>query len=424
MKISLLVRFVIILSSIPPLILALFPGKIVLVSIASLYPCIISTICLHYVIFRKITGWKLIWLFCLFNITLVLRGLYLNTSNIQDLGKLLYSGVSLAFLFPISIYVGANFDVIKKLLFSFYKYGIPLICLLILFPSDPGPYGFSHTIAPVFLFILLLPYLPGKIRWIIIFLSAIGFFFDITARSAMTNIIVTYSILFSYFFKDKKITIYLIKISHFAFIILPLIFAILGATRIFNIFKIGDYLSNLTISDSSGDIQNIFIDSRTAIYQDVYSALSTDPIKLITGLGFNGKTSTFLSEKGFGELYREGRGSTESGMLTYIQYGGIIGLCIYYSLFIFSSYFSIYRSRNWLSKMLGVWISFKGAFSFIEDALVFNISILFLFIAIGMALNVKIRTMTDSHLKLLIHISMDKLKYLKTQLIYSQYHES
>ena len=187
----------------------------------------------------------------------------------------------------------------------------------------------------------------------------------------------------------------------------------LGVTGIFNVFTIGKLLPEYSLKvQKTNTTQDLFVDSRTSIYIDVFTQLKQDD-RVFIGLGGVGKTKTSLAdikESNFDKIYKEGRRGTESGMLSLIQTGGLIGGWVYYLVFISSSYFGVYKSKNWLSILFGVWISYKCFFSFIEDPLTFNISSLFLFFTIGICLNRNFRNLTDNEIKELFNFKILSLK--------------
>lgn len=76
-------------------------------------------------------------------------------------------------------------------------------------------------------------------------------------------------------------------------------------------------------------------------------------------------------------------------------------------LFFRASYLAVYKSNNWLMVMIGIWVSFKGFYSFIEDTTVFSVSIIFIFIPIGMCFNKDLRNMNEDEIKSLL-----RLRYL------------
>ena len=105
-----------------------------------------------------------------------------------------------------------------------------------------------------------------------------------------------------------------------------------------------------------------------------------------------------LKHYNFDEIYAHGRSGTESGMLNYIQYGGLIGFFIYGLLLIVGSYRAVFKSNNRLMVLIGLYIAFKFLFSFVEDRVGFQPHTFYLFLTIGMCYNVKLREMDDDEI--------------------------
>ena len=169
-------------------------------------------------------------------------------------------------------------------------------------------------------------------------------------------------------------------------------------------------MDEFIIDDGKGKTQDVFVDSRTEVYSDVLSQLSFDNA-FVFGLGASGKTKTHLTNvqnSDFDKVYKEGRRGTESGMLNYIQYGGFLGALFYLILFMRASYLAVYRSNNWLIIMIGMWVSFKGFYSFIEDTTVFSVSTIFIFISIGLCFNNELRSLQDDEIKALFRKKLFK----------------
>jgi hypothetical protein len=58
--------------------------------------------------------------------------------------------------------------------------------------------------------------------------------------------------------------------------------------------------------------------------------------------------------------------------------------------------------------MLGLWLAYKGMYSFIEDRPGFSINILFIFLSIGICLNKEIRQISDYEMKMLFKYIINK----------------
>jgi hypothetical protein len=220
----------------------------------------------------------------------------------------------------------------------------------------------------------------------------------------MLNIIIAFVIVSTFIWRKKKWIFAAIKTLRFVLLSLPPVFLILGLSGIFNVFLIGESLSWVVV-DEKKESQDLLIDSRTAIYNDVFGELERQD-SFLFGLGASGKTKTSLTDISYADfdvIYKEGRRGTESGMLNYIQWGGIIGGLLYFLLFIKASYLGVYKSKNWFCIMIGLWVAFKGMFSFIEDRNFFSISTIFIFLAISVCMNKKIRSLRDNEIKLIFN---------------------
>ncbi len=249
----------------------------------------------------------------------------------------------------------------------------------------------------------MIPYINKKYQIFIIIIALISFLSDFSNRSNLINITIAFLIVASFFWRKRKWILSLIKSARVIFLFLPIFFLILGVVGIFNIFLIGNLVSEYSLDLGNGNKQDLLVDSRTSIYTDVFSQLEKDE-SLIFGLGAAGKTKTSLTDVSYADfdlIYKEGRRGTESGMLNYIQWGGLIGGLVYFLLFVKGSYLAIYKSKNWFCVMLGLWVAFKGLFSFIEDANYFGVSSIFIFSSIGICFSKKIRYLDDAEVKLM-----------------------
>jgi len=405
-------KFTIILIIVPAVYYAFFPGKIVLVTVFCSYPIIFSLV--HFTIkngFRNLDGIVFVKLFLLFYFIVLVRGL-VDMETTQDYKVLLQSGLIVPLFLPLSVQFASYKNTIIVFVKSFLTFGLLLSCVLFFMPLNSGPFGFNATVSPLLFILLLSPYLNKKYKPMIYFLVGISFFYDFSNRANMLNIMFTILLIFTYYFDNKRSLLLILKTLTVTLLVSPIVFFILGVTGIFNVFTIGKLLPEYSLRvKKNNTTQDLFVDSRTSIYIDVFTQLVQDD-RLLIGLGGVGKTKTSLAEikeSNFDKIYKEGRRGTESGMLSLIQTGGLFGGLVYYLLFIIGAFYAVFKSKNWLSILFGVWVSYKCFFSFIEDPLTFNISSLFLFFTIGICLNRNFRNMTDNEIKELFNFKILRL---------------
>ncbi|WP_124019378.1 hypothetical protein [Flavobacterium hydrophilum] len=406
MNFSKLGKYTVILSTIPALYVSIYPGKIVLITMLCSYILLIGMLIIVaklQVINEKINinfdSVLYVKFFLFYNLLVLMRGIY-DAKSDQDWIVMFSATIPLFLVIHFSIYLAAYNTSINSLIKSFMTYGV-VLSIFIFFFEPPLSIDFTKSISPIYLMIFLIPFVNKMNRIFIIFLTLISFFSDFSNRSNLINICIASVITLSFFWKKRMWVLSLIKGARIFLLSSPIVFLILGLSGVFNVFLIGDMMQTYSIETSNGNKQDLLIDSRTSIYSDVFSELKKQEA-FVFGLGASGKTKTSLTEVSyadFDKIYKEGRRRTESGMLNYIQWGGMIGGLVYFLLFVKASFLGIYRSRNWFCVMLGIWVAFKGLFSFIEDATYFSVSSIFIFFAIGICMSKKIRQLDDLEIK-------------------------
>ncbi|MDE1190594.1 MAG: hypothetical protein PW786_00390 [Arachidicoccus sp.] len=393
----------------PALVMLLFPGKIAIVTIACCYPLIFLMIYNYKVLFNTDIRHNIyLNLFLFSNLIILIRGIF-NIESKYDLGLFLVGTVPLTLLYPYIIYWVQRPVILQIFLKKFYYIILPFSLIFLFFHNLAAGFSFIDVVSPIYIFIILSPYLSKKHKLIIITISIISFFFDLTSRANMINIIVAYLISFTFLFKkigiSTKITNRLFNYIRIILLVSPIVLIILGITGIFNIFAMNDSLSSsASIKNSSNNEQELLVDSRTTIYSDVFIELKNQN-SYFFGLGGNGKTHsslTSISYANFDKIYQGGRPQTESGMLNFIQWGGIFSSCLYFLLITYAAYLAIKKSNNWFIKAIGLWIAYKGIFSFISDSQEYDNNTLFLMITIGIALNTTLRNLSEKEMKLFL----------------------
>ena len=93
------------------------------------------------------------------------------------------------------------------------------------------------------------------------------------------------------------------------------------------------------------------------------------------------------------------RYGSEVGILNILLYDGIIGVMIYFLLLFAVSFIAIYRSNNYLSKLLGLFIASRFLLSFIEEFTQYDMNFYFFWIAVGMVSSSHFRKISDEQLK-------------------------
>lgn len=391
--------FNIILLIIPAIFTSFFYGKIVVVNSICLYTLFFTIIILLLKQKNNLSEYLPFWIFYFLNIVIFVRGIF-DLKSYQDQISFFSNMIFITLLYPLYIILIRQYNIIK-ILKSILYIGFPLSIITYFFKPSDGFLSFQHNISFIYFFVLLIPFLKNKWKIIIILIVIIGVTYDITRRSFLINSFVSIFILILYYIFSLK---FLKKIAKYSLIILsisPIIFLILGLFGIFNVFKISE--DSGIVLKGSGFERDALVDSRTEIYYDVFSELSNQN-SYILGLGGNGKTPTTLSDisNDYFLTYKEGRRGTESGMLNYFQWGGCLTAFSYFILLFYASYLAIFKSNNILHLLLGIFLSFKILYSFIEDQIATNLATFYIMAMIGFCYNRKIREMDNLTIKRMV----------------------
>ena len=336
--------------------------------------------------------------FSLYTLFSAIYGAIFMAENYWD-WKLLIENLMI-FLLPIAALVYARPTELTLTLKYWFKYA--WIILIILAPflfSD----AFGRFLSPYTFLSLSLPLVKKSKKYLIF--TLVAFFITITIGSESRSDIIKFSVcillgttllLYPKIWSQKKLllrTCYLI-------IITPIILFILGASNIFNIFKIEEELgieNKFQMKSSTGEEYSALIDTRTFLYiEEIQSAIKNKYI--IIGLSI----ARGYDSPSFGEainnalhLKRNERSSCETSILNIFNYFGLIGVSIYMFIFWRASYLAITSSKNIFIPVIGIYVAFRWLFAWIEDFSRFDLNYLFLWIFIGFCYSPTFRNMTN-----------------------------
>ena len=374
----------------PAIYFAIFPGKII----------VISFICfglISYLFFSNFKGLNIhdfdgegaLVLLLLYNIVTYLRGLF-NIAVESDLYILLSNDLFVYFLIPFIIFL-ADFDFLRRIWRLLSTFGLVLCMFCYFFPPGDETMSFGHNISFLTGIILCAPFIDKKYFFYFLIIALFSVTYDLDRRSVTVGFLVSFLFVISYKFFIK---IYVRRILFLLTITLPIVLLLLGSTGKFNVFK---YIESINLNVELSSNRQYTVDSRTSIYMDVFGDLIAKD-KLLYGLGARGKTRTSLIESpnhDYWKIYLNGRSQTESGMLNFFQYGGIIGFLVYSIFLLTCAYKALFKSRNSFMIIMGCFVCFKYLYSFIEDPLTTNVYTFNLIIWLGLCLNKKMRALSN-----------------------------
>jgi hypothetical protein len=355
MRLNKLARITILNFSLANVASTIFPGKTTCVLITAI--CMYSLFLIYFnnfAYFRSINfkEKKSVFLFFILGIFIFIHSLFVG-SNYDDFNYL-FIVFAPSLLLPLIIILAANLNLLFFIIKNLFIYAIPLSFVLYFKDINfNSMYDFTGFISFIYLLILFIPFVKYSLKFFIIYISILSLFYNLDDR---TNVIMILScgfgVILYYFVKTLKRNSIFISFFIYQRIILlstPLILLILGMTGIFNIFSSSDdgkIRSNNKISTN---------DSRSFLYYDALTDLYTKN-KLIYGISATGRYKTQLMHTAEYEGYKNGRLSSEVGILEYLLRGGLIYCGAFFILIYTSTKTALYHSNNDFSKLIGFYI--------------------------------------------------------------------
>lgn len=307
-------------------------------------------------------------------------------------------GTTAVLLLPLSISISSNSSLLQEIFRFWLKYMLPLFFLFLPFIYERE--GVGYYLAPLTLFILFMPALKRRWKITLIFYSLFVFLGDIDARSNIIKFSAALLLSFLYIFKALFRTNGL-KFIRICLMISPFVLFGLAITNVFNIFKIDEYVGNVyaTNRDNFGQAEQVSltVDTRTFIYQEVISSALKYDYWLFGRTPARGNESEsfgfFLADElNTGKMERF---ANEVSILNIFTWTGLVGAILYFFIFYRSTYLAVCKSNNAIIKIVGLYISFRWCYAWVEDFNNFDLSYIFLWIMIGMSFSKSFRHMSD-----------------------------
>ncbi|WP_143312515.1 hypothetical protein [Cellulophaga tyrosinoxydans] len=352
-----------------------------------------------------------IWLFYL--IFSLFRGFYLAEDywsfKFFSLESVLFTLIALVF------YLGQNLTFFWSILQFYLKkillFGFLLIPLTIL--TDSELYG--RLMLPTVIFIIFIPYLKRK--WVILILTVVTAVVLVNSswRANLIKIAISFLIVSVYFFRrffNKTI----ITIIWLSFFITPIIFLYLGLSGNYNLFQEASKNEDYTSKGSTGEEESLSADTRTFLYEEIILDVAINEGIIFGKSPSQGYISNFFYDTG--GAVKDLRYKSEVHILNLFLYFGIFGVLLYLILILIVSYLAIFKSNNWLAKMLGLLISSRFMMAFIEESTTYDLNYYFFWLLIGLLSSNQFRILNDKEISVwLLHgPKFLKFKYLQAHI--------
>jgi hypothetical protein len=320
---------------------------------------------------------------------------------------------TMCLLIPLLAYATNSRYLFKSIIKHYVFITAPLF-LVVQFFIGKDEFGFY--LAPFSFLLLFIPILPFKWKILLVMIALYVILADFGARSNLIKFIIPLLFSLIYYFRLYLSTKILNFIRIF-FMLLPIIFFGLAVTDTFNLFNpAGD--KHVAVVDKKRDFNGNLVeddlaaDTRTVLYVEVLSTAKSYNSWLFGRSPARGNLSDAFGEGDMNK--RNERNANEVSILNYFTWLGILGVVLIFILFYQASYLAITQSNNIFSKIMGLFVSFRWAFAWVEDINNFYIQYLFLWLFIGFCYSKSFRQMSNIQMKNWVLSIFDTKKYPKS----------
>lgn len=337
---------------------------------------------------KKPISYFLLWVFISF-----IHGIFMSDSYWH--WKQLINNIILYSL-PIIAYIFSDPEKNKTILNYWYaKAPLIILCLL---PFAGMSHYYGRMMQPFTLMLLFFPLLTRQYRNYALIALGISLVFGFSDRSDNIRLILCAILGFLSIGRFKETTDRYIRKIAIGLLFAPFLLFTLATTGIFNILNIGQEMGwEHEITTAAGAQKDIFSDTRTGLYIEVIeSSIKNDYYIFGRSLARGYDTSVFsaMISKSLGFEYHE-RGASETGILNIYTYMGIIGVLLFFLIFFRAVTKAVFHSNNRYIPIIGFFIAFRWAYSWVEEYQRFDFSYIFMWILVGMCLSTDFREMDD-----------------------------
>ena len=303
---------------------------------------------------------------------------------------------------PVIIQLGKKPQVIKTTVRFLYKYLFPFGFVLIPLAHFTNPELYSRIALPVITMILFLPYIRPNRFLLTFFVALLSMAVVLDFRTNIIKIVLSTLILTTYYM-PRGLGIKVVRLGRVIFFLMPLLLIFLAVIGDYNIFANTSQNNGYQVKDNQGQAESLTQDTRTLLFSDVFATLQKNSTWLVGG----GAVTTYSTDR---NEFQEGKGryATEVGALNLLLYSGLIGLLLYGSLLCYTSYQAIFRSNNWLCKMIGLFLATKWLLLFVEEFTQLDMNYYFLWLVVGLVANQRFRALSDKDLREYFNFSTRK----------------
>ena len=156
----------------------------------------------------------------------------------------------------------------------------------------------------------------------------------------------------------------------------------------------------ITEKDSFGEYSesSIITDSRTFLYEEVILSSIKNNYWFWGRSPSRGNETDAFSEWARAIYGKAERPINEVAILNIFTWTGLIGVILYFIVFWKATYLAINNSKNIFIKILGLYMSFRWLYSWVEDVNVYSLNYYMIWLMMGLCFSKSFREMSDKNM--------------------------
>jgi hypothetical protein len=345
---------------------------------------------------------NLFWLnlFVLYMILSIIRG-FILAENYWDFKGLITNAFGL--LLFMGAYLSLNKQLLQQTIHNYVYIALPLCILFIpvLLKTTIGAIGYySYGLCILLLFSANM---TRPWRWLFVALALGVIFIDFSARAIILKLVISALLGFSFYFKNF-ISNKVLRFIWFLLLIGPILLFGIAVYTPFNVLNVeGNTDVELVIQKKNQKgkefDESLLADNRTPLYKEVLSTAKKYNTWWFGRSPARGnETKIYTSSEKF--TGRKERIANEIGVLNIFMWTGVVGVLLYFLMFLKASYMALYKSNNYFAKILGIYLAFRWGVFWVEDITTFMLDTYVLVLLLGLASSTWFRSMNNQEVKL------------------------
>jgi hypothetical protein len=340
-------------------------------------------------------------------ITCIFRGLFV-AEYYWDFKNLINAGFAL--ILVNSIYVFSNPVVLQLVFRTWIRLALPLFLIILFFLTTDS---FGYYLVPISILTLFFTAINLKWKLIILGISFFVVFVDYEARSNVIKFLLPILLSLLSFFPRFIRSKWFVLINGLLFT-LPFLLMSLAAAKTFNVFKMDDYISGVYtetkhVGGKTHEI-NLKADTRTSLYIEVVGSALKHHYILFGRTPARGNESEIFGSLISDDLKtgRKERYSNEVSILNIFTWMGLLGVVLYLLVFLKAARLAVLDSNSDFLKLIGLYISFRWTYAWVEDFNRLDIMNVTLFLTLAICFSSGMRQMSNKEVKYWVNSIFNK----------------